>query len=59
MHADFGWLRRFFRAPPRARSASPLVLALLAAGLQLLIPVLSQVIVDDVIAEQRLRPAHA
>jgi ABC-type bacteriocin/lantibiotic exporter with double-glycine peptidase domain/CRP-like cAMP-binding protein len=48
--ANFGWLREIFR-PHRATFARALVLALLAAGLQFLIPVFSQVIVDDVIGE--------
>jgi ATP-binding cassette subfamily B protein len=46
--ASFGWLREIFR-PHRATFGRALVLALLAAVLQFLIPVFSQVIVDSVI----------
>lgn len=47
----FGWLREFF-SPYRGTFLKALVLALVAAGLQMLIPVLSQVIVDSVIADR-------
>lgn len=48
--ASFGWLKDIFR-PHRATFARALLLALLAAGLQFLIPVFSQVIVDSVIKD--------
>ena len=47
--ASFGWLKDIFR-PYRATFARAIVLALVAAGMQMLIPVFSQVVVDDVIA---------
>ncbi|MEA2422178.1 MAG: ATP-binding cassette, subfamily bacterial HlyB/CyaB [Thermoleophilaceae bacterium] len=50
VRASFGWLKAIFR-PHRATFARALGLALLAAGLQFLIPIFSQVIVDDVIAK--------
>ena len=49
--ANYAWLREIFR-PHRATFARALVLALVAAALQMLIPVFSGVVVDDVIAER-------
>ncbi len=51
VRADFGWLRTIFR-PHRGTFLRALVLALLAAGMQFMIPVLSGVVVDDVIADR-------
>jgi ABC-type bacteriocin/lantibiotic exporter with double-glycine peptidase domain len=48
--ASFAWLKEIFR-PHRGTFARALVLALAAAGLQFLIPVFSQVIVDSVITK--------
>lgn len=51
VRADFGWLRTIFR-PHRATFVRALLLALLAAGLQMTFPVLSGIVVDDVIADR-------
>ena len=51
VRADFGWLRTIFR-PHRGTFVRALLLALLAAAMQFLIPVLSGIIVDDVIADR-------
>jgi ABC-type bacteriocin/lantibiotic exporter with double-glycine peptidase domain/CRP-like cAMP-binding protein len=48
--ASFGWLRDIFR-PHRGTFVRALLLALLAAALQFVIPVFSQVIVDSVIVK--------
>jgi ATP-binding cassette subfamily B protein len=50
VRASFGWLRDIFR-PHRGTFVRALLLALLAAALQFVIPVFSQVIVDSVIAK--------
>ena len=51
VHANFGWLRQIFR-PHRATFVRALVLSLVAAGMQMMIPVLSGIVVDDVIADR-------
>ena len=51
VRANFGWLRTIFR-PHRGTFIRALVLALVAAGLQMLIPVFSGIVVDDVIADR-------
>ena len=48
---NYAWLRPIFR-PHRGTLARALVLALLAAGMQMLIPVFSGIVVDDVIADR-------
>jgi ATP-binding cassette subfamily B protein len=49
--ANFGWLRQIFR-PHLGTFVRALVLALIAAGMQMMIPVLSGIVVDDVIADR-------
>ena len=49
--ANFAWLAHIFR-PHRATFIRAVVLSLIAAGMQMTIPVLSGVVVDDVIADR-------
>ena len=53
----FRWLGQFFR-PYRRIFIRAILLAILAAGIQMLIPVFSQVIVDSVVQERDYRLLH-